>query len=174
MFWRSSRRMRFCIEFDNATEPNVRFARDKVLPGIQFVHSKQFQQALNTDTPARYLVVKKDKKDATTRYRNLRSEVTSAGGAAFFLFTRFEQVTPENVLTGKIWQLAHRDEFFSLEDYETAGSFSKFIWPRPASFELAVDKLSPDDKALALLLQQNQLRVWAVVTDHDIQVAIFV
>ncbi|MEP7285510.1 MAG: replication-relaxation family protein [Chloroflexota bacterium] len=111
-----SRLMRFCIEFDNATESNVRFARDKVFPGIQFVHSAQYQEVLHTKVPARWLVVVTGPEQ---RYRHLRTEVTAAGGASFFLFTRAERVTVETVLTGNIWQLSFENRLLSLEEYET-------------------------------------------------------
>jgi hypothetical protein len=111
-----SRLMRFGIEFDNATESNVRFARDKVFPSIQFVHSAQYQQTLHTKVPARWLIVVTG---SELRYRHLRAEVIAAGGAPFFLFTRAERVTTETILIGRIWQLVHRDELLSLETYET-------------------------------------------------------
>lgn len=118
-----SRLMRFCIEFDNATESNVRFARDKVFPGIQFVHSAQYQDTLHTKVAARWLVVVTG---SELRYQHLRAEVTAAGGAPFFLFTRAERVTTETVLSGDIWQLAHRNELLSLVTYET-DIFQNFV-----------------------------------------------
>lgn len=111
-----TRVMRFCVEFDNATESNARLARDKVFPGIQNVHSPQFQDILHTKVPARWLTVATG---PIQRYKHLRSEVAAARGPLSFLFTQAQRVTPESVLTGKIWQLAHRDELFSLDDYET-------------------------------------------------------
>jgi hypothetical protein len=119
LFLKAKKRIRFLHEYDNATEPNVRFARDKVLPGIQFLHALPYQQAFNTQVPGVYLVVKKGKKDAEQRYQNMRAEVVAAGGTQFFLFTKADLVTPETVLTGKIWQFPHRDETFSLEEYVT-------------------------------------------------------
>lgn len=50
-----------------------------------------------------------------------------------------------------------KSEIIPLEVYQSSGSFSKFIWPRPANFEEAVAQLPPDDRKLALLLAAGDL-----------------
>ena len=47
---------------------------------------------------------------------------------------------------------------FPLESYEASGAFSRFIWPRPDSFDEALTSIMPDDAALARLLEQGDLR----------------
>jgi type IV secretion system protein VirB11 len=50
-----------------------------------------------------------------------------------------------------------KSDIIALEVYQANGSFSKFIWPRPANFDEAVKQLSPNDKKLALLLAAGDL-----------------
>ena len=50
-----------------------------------------------------------------------------------------------------------KSDIIPLEVYKDSGSFSKFIWPRPANFDEAVALLSPDDRKLALLLAAGDL-----------------
>ena len=50
-----------------------------------------------------------------------------------------------------------KSDILTLDEYENAGSFSKFIWPRPSNFDESVEQLSPLDRNLALLLASGNL-----------------
>jgi hypothetical protein len=108
------RRFPLFVELDNATESNRRFTRDKVHAGVQFVHSRVYRDATGYTSTARFLVVVNGPE---RRFHNLRADVTKAGGAEFFFFTRASLVTPETALTDRIWYIAQSDEPFSLEEY---------------------------------------------------------
>jgi type IV secretion system protein VirB11 len=55
-----------------------------------------------------------------------------------------------------------KSDIIPLEVYQANGSFSKFIWPRPANFDEAITQLSPDDKKLVLLLAAGDLHGFIV------------
>jgi type IV secretion system protein VirB11 len=49
-----------------------------------------------------------------------------------------------------------------LSAYQSSGAFSKFIWARPANFEQALLKLTPEDRMLAQLLADGNLQEFIV------------
>ena len=51
----------------------------------------------------------------------------------------------------------------ALEDYEANGSFSKFLWPKPKDLASSLEKILPDDRALASLLHEGKLREFLVL-----------
>lgn len=106
----------FLIELDNATESNVRFAREKVSPNLHLMLTEMYQRTVGVKT-GRVLVIMAGEKEE--RYHNIRQQVTDAGGAFFFLFTRYEWLNEDNILSGTVWQLPHRDERVSLAQYRT-------------------------------------------------------
>lgn len=55
-----------------------------------------------------------------------------------------------------------KSEIIPLDVYAANGSFSKFIWPRPADFDAAISELSPDDRKLCLLLAAGDLHGFIV------------
>lgn len=120
---RRPHKLRFFIELDRGSESNIRFVRDKVYAGIQFVNSKYYKETVGATVPARFLVVVNAPQK---HYDNLRGHVAEAGGAGFFLFTRTDRMTTETALTGNIWQLPHLERCFSLQEYDT-DAFQNFI-----------------------------------------------
>lgn len=55
-----------------------------------------------------------------------------------------------------------KSDIIPLAVYRDSGSFSKFIWPRPANFDEAIAQLSPDDRKLAMLLAAGDLHGFIV------------
>ncbi len=108
-------RVPFLVELDNGTESNSRFGRDKVSPGVHLVYSKGYQTQLTFKT-GRFLVIVAGSEQ---RFHNMRAEVTNAGGAAYFLFTRSVWANPATILAKPIWYFPHVDEPFCLEEYGT-------------------------------------------------------
>lgn len=110
--------LRFFVELDNNTQSSQRFGRDKVLPGVQFLHTSMYQEVLGGKT-GRFLVVTVGPE---ARFHNLRSIVHKAGGAGYFLFTRSEEwQSPEEVLTTPLLYLAHDNRPVSFETYNSEG-----------------------------------------------------
>lgn len=91
---------RLLLELDMATEHNPRFAREKVRPGIAYLMSDVYEQRFGHKS-GRWLVV------TTTARRmfNMKRQTEMAAGdkAKVFLFTTFDQISPETVLTAPIW-----------------------------------------------------------------------
>ena len=88
----------FFLEVDRGTEPHSRF-RPQVEVYEAYTASGQYQ-ARYSKRSLRILVVT----TAEGRLANLKKTVEKAGGDRKYWFTTFEQVTPETVLTGPIWQ----------------------------------------------------------------------
>lgn len=109
-------RLPYLVEFDNGTEDNSRFARDKVSPNIHLVVSNMYEQQIG-QKGGRFLVVVSG---SQTRFENMRRSVTQAGGAAFFLFARLETLAPGNVLAEPVWFLPHQSHQVSLAEYGSA------------------------------------------------------
>ena len=103
------------VELDNATESNVRFAREKVSPNLHLMLTETYREEFEVKT-GRVLAVMIGSQE---RYDNIRKHVTNAGGAMYFLFTRYEWLTDDNILSGDVWQLPHNDDLFSLGQYRT-------------------------------------------------------
>ena len=107
--------LRFLIELDNNTESSKRFGRDKVSPLVHLLLSPEYQQQTEGDA-GRVLVVTVG---AEARFHYLRAEVTQAGGAPYFLFTRSEWVQPDTLLKQPIFYLPHTDIAFAFSQYHT-------------------------------------------------------
>lgn len=77
---------------------------------------------------------------------------------------RIQIVLPPAVEAGMVSMSIRipKSDIIPLDVYQSNGSFSKFIWPRPANFDEAVELLSPDDKKLALLLAAGDLHGFMV------------
>ena len=105
----------FVVEYDNNTESNLRFARDKVSPILHLMLSTKFQRELQTQS-GRILGVLHG---SEARYNNIRQTITKFGGADLFLFTSYEVSVASNPLADPIWQLPHTDRKFSLLEYRT-------------------------------------------------------
>lgn len=115
-------RLPYLVEFDNGTEDNSRFARDKVSPNIHLIVSDMYEQQIG-QKGGRFLVVVSG---SQARFENMRRSVTQAGGAAFFLFARLETLTSDNVLAEPVWFLPHQNHQVSLTEYGS-GQFQRWL-----------------------------------------------
>jgi hypothetical protein len=100
-------RARFLLELDNATHPNERFGREKVVPGVAYINSPEYKARFG-DNSGRWLVVT----TGEVRMSNLMDQVqrVTRGGATLFLFTTFDKSQSGNVLTKHIWRQEGKEE----------------------------------------------------------------
>jgi hypothetical protein len=93
-------RARFLLELDNASHPNERFGREKILPGLAYLKSSQYSARFG-DNSGRWLVVTTGK----IRMRNLmRQTLQMAGtGSRVFLFATLDQIGTCDILTRPVW-----------------------------------------------------------------------
>ena len=109
------RQPRFCLEIDEGTVsivPGSRHSRgwtQKIRAYMEYYESGLYQKRYATDS-LRVLTVTKSK----ARLAHMKQATEEAGGDYWFWFTTLEQVTAENVLTGKIWHQAASDKTYSL------------------------------------------------------------
>lgn len=91
---------RLLLELDMATEDNPRFAREKVLPGIAYLHSEIYVKRSGRNS-GRWLVVTTGRR----KMLNLKEAAERVAGddARVFYFTTFDQVNTETILTAPIW-----------------------------------------------------------------------
>src|SRR5579862_5131090 len=91
---------RFLLELEMATESNVRFAREKVLPGLAYLKSDIYQMRFGHNS-GRFLVVTTSER----KLRNMKRQTELAAGkdASLFYFTTFANLAPETLFTGSVW-----------------------------------------------------------------------
>jgi len=107
----SPARARFLLEFDNGTHPLNRFGREKAVPGVAYVRSKEYKQRFGFNS-GRWLIVCNGKK----RMHNLRAQTEKAVGAnaSVFLFSTMGQIKAETALNMPIWIRGGSNEAMSL------------------------------------------------------------
>jgi hypothetical protein len=89
---------RFFLEIDNATEDNPRFSDDKVLPGMAYLNSSEYERRFGVKGKGLFLVVT----TGGTRLQNMLRH-TKRLNVKRFLFTTFDKVTPETLFSHPIW-----------------------------------------------------------------------
>ena len=91
---------RFLVEIDMSTEDNPRFAKEKVLPGVAYLRSAQYEERFGYRS-GRWLVIA----NSDLRMRNLMEHTKGLLGrdARVFCFTAFDRLRPETALTAPIW-----------------------------------------------------------------------
>jgi hypothetical protein len=99
----------FLLEQDMGTEDYPRFARDKVMPGIAYLHSHIYQERFGVNYGA-FLVVT----TSELRMANMKAQTERAGGEDMFYFTTFSEISAETVLTQPIWKAAGSTDPISL------------------------------------------------------------
>ena len=109
------RQGRFCLEIDRGTvtvSPTAWQQRgwtQKIRAYLEYYQSGAYEQRFQTRS-FRVLTVTTSEE----RLRNMRKATEEAGGDARFWFTTFDHVTPEMILTEKIWFPAVSDIPYSL------------------------------------------------------------
>jgi len=101
----SKHEIRYLLEIDRSTEDNPRFYREKILPGLEYIKTKAYEQRFGHRS-GRWLVVT----TGGRRLANMMSQARRAKTRGFFYFTTFAQVSPETILFSPIWHRVDRDE----------------------------------------------------------------
>ena len=93
-------RARFLLELDGSTYDNPRFGREKVVPGIAYIKSKEYKTRFG-DNSGRWLVVTTGEQ----RMMNMKRQAETVGGkgAGIFYFTSLDKISSETVLDTPIW-----------------------------------------------------------------------
>lgn len=99
-------RARFLLEIDNANHTNERFGREKVAPGLVYIKSPAYKERFGSNS-GRWLIVT----TGQVRMKNLLGQTQQLAGAEahIFLFTTFDQLHTDNILTDPIWWQVGRD-----------------------------------------------------------------
>lgn len=102
-------RIRYLLEIDRSTEDNPRFLREKILPGLAYLKSSQFENRFGHKS-GRWVVVTTSER----RLKNMLLQAKRAQTDGLFYFSTYSKVTRENLFTAPIWQRADRDELVPL------------------------------------------------------------
>ena len=99
-------RMRFLLEFDMGTHDTLRFGREKVLPGVEYIKSPVYKSRFGSNS-GYWLVIAKG---GSTRIKNLLLQVEKNAGvnAELFFFAPLDGLQGKNPLTAPIWQQVSR------------------------------------------------------------------
>ena len=81
----------------------------KVAAYIEYFHSGKYQARYQSDS-YRILTVT----ETEARLATLKTVTQAAGGKSWFWFTTFDRITPDTVLTERIWQIANREGLHTL------------------------------------------------------------
>jgi len=105
-------RVRFLLELDMSTHDNLRFGREKAVPGVAYIKSKVFKSRFGNNN-GYWLVVTNG---GQRRLRNLMRQAEEKTGdhAKLFFFTSLDNLYRGNVLTSPIWQQVDREAPMSL------------------------------------------------------------
>ena len=108
----SPARARFLLELDMATHDNPSFGKEKAAPGLAYIQSQAYKSRFG-DNAGRWLVVTTGERRMSNLMRQT-CESVGMSGMRVFLFTFFDAVKKENVLTSPIWHEAGRDQPLAL------------------------------------------------------------
>ena len=101
--------LRYLLEIDRSTEDNPRFYREKILPGLAYVDSEEYQERFG-HRGGRWLIITTSER----RMSNMISQSKRAETKGYFYFTTFDKLSPETTLHVPIWRRADRDELVPL------------------------------------------------------------
>jgi hypothetical protein len=105
-------RMRFLLEFDMGTHDTLRFGRDKVMPGVEYIKSSIYKSRFGSNN-GHWLIIAKG---GSTRIKNLMFQVEKNAGnnADLFFFAAINELENNDPLTAPIWQQVGRNKPRSL------------------------------------------------------------
>ena len=100
-------KMRFLLEFDMGTHDTLRFGREKVLPGVEYIKSSVFKSRFGSNN-GYWLIIAKG---GSMRINNLMLQVEKNAGnnAELFFFAPINELQNRNPLTDPIWQQVSRN-----------------------------------------------------------------
>ena len=102
-------RIRYLLEIDRSTEDNPRFYREKILPGLAYLKSQEYEDRFGHRS-GRWLVVTTGER----RLANMLSQAHRTNANGLFYFTTFDKLKPESMLRSPIWQRADRKDLVPL------------------------------------------------------------
>ena len=107
----SASRSRFLLEIDMSTHPNPRFGREKAAPGVAYIRSPEYKARFGYQS-GRFLIAC----TGDVRMRNLMRQTHQCTGpdAKVFIFTTFDHLKTDDVLTDAIWYQVGRGDPISL------------------------------------------------------------
>jgi hypothetical protein len=98
-------RLRYLLEIDRSTEDHPRIHREKILPGLAYIDSVDYEKRFGRRS-GRWLVVTTSER----RMNNMLSQARTAETRGLFYFTTFYQVGVDTVLFSPIWRREDRDD----------------------------------------------------------------
>lgn len=102
-------RIRYLLEIDRSTEDNPRFLREKILPGLAYLKSPEYEQRFGHRS-GRWLVVT----TGDRRLNNMLTQAQSGGAQGLFYFTTYGRLSAQTILFSPIWQRADRNDLVPL------------------------------------------------------------
>ena len=100
-------RMRFLLEFDMGTHDTLRFGRDKVLPGVEYIKSPIYKSRFGSNS-GYWLIIAKGG-PIRIKHLLLQVEKNAPGSADLFFLAPMDELKNKNPLTEPIWQQVGRD-----------------------------------------------------------------
>lgn len=96
-----TRHSQLLLELDRSTEHNPRFVREKVIPGIAYIHNQEYRERFGVNA-GRWLVVTKSERRLANM---LRQTATIPEAHKYFYFTTLQAaLTPGAFFTQPIWR----------------------------------------------------------------------
>jgi hypothetical protein len=105
------------VEIDRQTEDNTRFGREKILPGVAYLSSKEYDKRFGYGASGRFLIVTTSEnrvKNMMQQTVKVLEKISKSKHTQQFLYTTFDAVNANTVLTEKIWHPAGYDRPVSL------------------------------------------------------------
>ena len=95
----------FLLEIDMGTEDNLRFAREKIRPGVAYLKSDEYARRFGT-RHGRFLIITTGQR----RMLNMKEQAERHGGKGLFYFSTFDAMQTNSIITEQVWFLAGYEE----------------------------------------------------------------
>ena len=97
--------LRYLLEIDRSTEDNPRILREKIIPGLAYLKTEDYEERFGHRS-GRWLVVTTGEK----RLKNMLRQARRGKAKGLFYFTTYDQVSADTILHTPIWRRADRGE----------------------------------------------------------------
>ena len=95
-------RIRFLLEVDMASYDNARFGREKALPGVAYIKSLAYRERFGQNTGRWLIITSGGERRRSSLKRQTKKDV--GDDVNLFLFTSFDKITGQNLLSSPIWE----------------------------------------------------------------------
>jgi hypothetical protein len=102
-------RIRYLLEIDRSTETNLRFYREKILPGLAYIMTQDYKENFGYNS-GRWLVITTNE----NRMTNMKIQAKRANAKGVYYFTTYEKIQNNSLLFSPIWHRADRDDLVPL------------------------------------------------------------